>query len=140
MESFATMKQSDPAWAPVGESAAIILAEKSWLQGAIISSVAYGSAATLFFICFYLLYTQCTTKNRRKHLILMAYTSVIFILGTLFQAAMSEMTQLSFIENRNIDGGPSAYETVMFSIPVDEIGNVAFVIGMWLCDLVIVST
>ena len=54
--------------------------------------------------------------------------------------SLAKFTQLAFIDNRNFPGGPSAFENDEFSIPVDELGNVAFVLNNWLCDAVIVST
>ena len=63
----------------------------------------------------------------------------MFILSTLFYASNVQYTQLAFIDNRNIPGGPTAYELSMFSIPIDELGNVCAVMTTWLCDALIVS-
>ena len=125
-------------WAPAEDSATIV-AERAWLQGAIISSVAYGAELILFLMCFYLLYQQTTRQNVRNQLSTLLFCCVIFILGTLFMGSLAKYTQLAFIDNRNFPGGPSAYENAMFSIPIDEIGNVSFVLANWLCDAVIVS-
>ncbi|KZT03126.1 uncharacterized protein LAESUDRAFT_762120 [Laetiporus sulphureus 93-53] len=62
----------------------------------------------------------------------------MFILGSTFMGACMEMTQLSFIQYRNFPGGPSEYENVEFSIPVDEAGNVAFILTNWCADALIV--
>ncbi|KAJ7578712.1 hypothetical protein C8J56DRAFT_968893 [Mycena floridula] len=126
--------------APPGESAADLYAEKGWLQGAIIGGVAYGVDLTLFGMCIHLLISQFKgdREARRRNLVLIGYIVVSFILVTLFMGSLAEYTQLAFIENRNYQGGPNAYEQDMFSIPVDELGNVAFVLSTWLSDLVIV--
>lgn len=73
-----------------------------------------------------------------KNLPLIAYISTIVLLGTLFMGSLAEFTQLAFVDNRNYPGGPAQYETDMFSIPVDEMGNVSFVLANWLCDGLIV--
>lgn len=128
------------SWAPA-ENEATLIAERAWLQGAVISSVAYGAELVLFLMCFYLLYQQSSRRldAPRNQIATLLFCCVIFILGTLFMGSLAKYTQLAFIDNRNFPGGPSAYENVMFSIPVDEIGNVSFVLANWLCDAVIVS-
>lgn len=45
--------------------------------------------------------------------------------------SISQFTQLAFINDRNFPGGPSAWEVEMFSISVDEISNVSFVLADW---------
>ncbi|KAF9810353.1 hypothetical protein IEO21_06973 [Rhodonia placenta] len=89
-------------------------------------------------MCFKLLVRQMDRTNRRRHLILLVFISVLFILGTIFVYSLSEFTQLAFIEQRNFPGGPSAYENDMFWIPVDELGVAVWVIGNWLMDLLLV--
>ncbi|KAG6826140.1 hypothetical protein H0H92_000995 [Tricholoma furcatifolium] len=130
---------SDPAsWrpdAPPGQ----LFAERTWLEGAIILGVAYGAELVIFIMCFTLLVQQTTRANFRKNIALIAYISALFICSTLFIAANSEMTRLAFVDNRNFPGGPSAYEELMFSIPVDNLGNVVFVIANWLADGLMVS-
>jgi len=69
---------------------------------------------------------------------MLSFVSVIFILGTIFMACIDKFTQMAFVEYRNFPGGPAAYEQAMFWIPVDELGNVAFVIGNWLMDALLV--
>jgi hypothetical protein len=118
----------------------VLFSEKTWLQGTIVCAVVYGVDLTLFAICFHLLVIQINRTNYRKLGILLLYISLAFILVTLFMGSLAQYTQLAFIENRNYPGGPSAYEEDMFSIPIDEMGNVSFVVGNWLADAVIVGT
>ncbi|KIJ94327.1 hypothetical protein K443DRAFT_134787 [Laccaria amethystina LaAM-08-1] len=106
-----------------------LFAEKTWLQGGILSAVAYGVVLTLFSLNFCLLREKArqeTHENsrRRQRLALLVYTCFMFILSTLTMASQAEMTQLGFIDNRDFPGGPAAYETVMFSIPISMLGNV----------------
>lgn len=81
----------------------------------------------------------------------------MLILGTLFEGAIAKMTQLSFIDYRLFPGGPGSYifhlnseccmyteqriaafEEDEFSIPIDEISNVSYVIANWLADGMVV--
>ena len=122
------------------ESARDLFSEKAWLQGALLSAVAYGVELILFVMSFYLLFQQISVSNNKKpKIFLLVYITVMFILSTLFYASNVQYTQLAFIDNRNIPGGPNAYELSMFSIPIDELGNVCAVMTTWLCDALIVS-
>lgn len=125
------------SWAP-DESSEVLLAEKAWLQGAVVSSIAYGIGVTLFFMCFYLLVRQITRTNYKKSLPLLVYITIDFILGTLFMAVLADFTQLAFIQYRDYPGGPNAYENNMFGIPVDMAGNVCGVLMMALSDGLVV--
>lgn len=120
-----------------------LFAEKMWLQGGILSAVAYGVVLTLFSLNFCLLRERArqeTRENsrRRQHLALLVYTCFMFIFSTLTMASQAEMTQLGFIDNRDFPGGPAAYETVMFSIPVSMLGNVCFQLMNWSADSLLV--
>jgi hypothetical protein len=69
----------------------------------------------------------------------MLYVGVVFLLCTLFVTSNTAFTQMAFIDDRNFPGGPSAYESDEFSIPVDNISNVAYVIANWCTDAVLVG-
>ncbi|KAG6848397.1 hypothetical protein H0H93_000549 [Arthromyces matolae] len=131
---------SDPAsWRPKEQVPGQLFAERTWLEGAILLGVAYGAELVIFIMCFSLLVQQTTRFNMKKQVPLIVYIWVLFLCSTVFIAANSNMARLAFIDNRNFPGGPSAYEQVMFSIPVDNMGNVVFVIANWLADGLMVS-
>ncbi|KAI0258330.1 hypothetical protein BC834DRAFT_975244 [Gloeopeniophorella convolvens] len=115
-----------------------LFTERAWLQGAILSAVAYGSAFTLFAICLNILIKQTNRTNIKIKGAFIAYITILFILGTIFMVSSAEFTQLAFIDNRNFPGGPAAYENAMFSIPVDMAGNAAFVLTTWFADALLV--
>ena len=129
----------NPAWKPPGETPFDLFNERAWLQGAILTGVAYGVEATLFFMTVRLLYLQGKSTGWSRAAPFLAYICVMFLMGTLFMAACAEMTQLSFIDQRNFPGGPAAFETLEFAIPVDELGNVTFTLANWFADALIVS-
>ncbi|KAG2097497.1 uncharacterized protein F5147DRAFT_714896 [Suillus discolor] len=125
------------SWTP-DESSETLLEEKGWLQGAVVSSIAYGIGVTLFFMCFHLLIRQMTRTNYKKSLPLLIYITIDFILGTLFMASLADFTQLAFIQYRDYPGGPNAFENNMFGIPVDNLGNVCGFLMMALSDGLVV--
>lgn len=125
----------DPAsWRPVEEFPGQLFTERTWLVGAIVLGVAYGVELTIFSQCMTLLIKQTKSSNIKKNMPLIAYICALFICGTIFMGAAANMARLSFVDNRNFPGGPAMFETVMFSIPVDNMGNVAFVVANWLAD------
>lgn len=115
-----------------------LVAETEWLQGAMLSGILYGVEVTLFIICFKLLVQQMRRANYKRQCILLAFITTVFTLGTLLMYSIADMTQLSFINDRNFPGGPAAYEVQMYWIPVDEVGVVAMVVGNWFMDALLV--
>lgn len=121
------------------DTSAQLYAEETWFQGALLSNIAYGAELTLFVMAFHVLRKKMTDGNRKTHLSLLAFIVVIFILGTLFMAFNSKFAQMAFVQFRNFPGGPSAYEEVDFSNPIDEVANVCFIVGNWLMDALLVG-
>lgn len=140
LSSMVDSTMSNPAsWRPIEEFPGQLFAERTWLEGAILLGVVYGAELVIFLMCLNLLVRQITRKNWKIQVPLVIYIWILFICSTIFIAANSNMARLSFVDNRNFPGGPSAFETVMFSIPVDNMGNVAFVIANWLADGLMVN-
>ncbi|KAF8812925.1 hypothetical protein BYT27DRAFT_7335314 [Phlegmacium glaucopus] len=129
---------SQASWRPnVPESQ--LFDEKTWLQGAILSAVAYGINLALFILNVSLLRkrTKLDIKQDsrpRQTTCLLIYVCVMFILSTLTVASQAKMTQLGFIENRDFPGGPAAYQELMFSIPISSLGNYCFSLMNWFSD------
>ncbi|KAI0310866.1 hypothetical protein OF83DRAFT_1069832 [Amylostereum chailletii] len=116
------------------ESPFEIFTEKTWLQGAILGAVGYGIQFMLFANCFVLLCKQMSRDNLRQKLPFLIYICAIFSLGTIFMVCSASFTQFAFISLRNYPGGPNAVENDFLSAPIDEGGNVAFVMTAWLSD------
>ncbi|KAG2340469.1 hypothetical protein BDR05DRAFT_966731 [Suillus weaverae] len=115
------------------ESPAQLYAEKTWLAGSIVTGVGYGVVLALFWLCMRSLWYRTRVKDAdyTRNCFFLVYVCVMFILGSLFMGSISQFTQLAFINDRNFPGGPSAWEVEMFSISVDEISNVSFVLADW---------
>ena len=62
----------------------------------------------------------------------------MFVFGSLFLWSNSKFTQLAFINYRGYAGGPSQYEQEIFSVSVDEVANVSFVLANWVADSLLV--
>ena len=134
---------SEPSWRPdVPESQ--LYEEKTWLQGAILSAVAYGINLTLFILNVSLLKarakleTKHDNRAKRQTICLLIYVCVIFILSTLTMASQAEMTQLGFIDYRDFPGGPAAYEKLKFSSPISSLGNYCVSLMDWFSDSLLV--
>lgn len=128
---------SDPSWSP-DEDAATIHAEDTWLQGALIMCIAYGSVATLSIQCFSMLVKGFKRSRLSRDGPLLAFVVLIFTLSTIFQGAAMQFTQQAFVDDRNFPGGPNAYEIVEFSIPIDALANDCLVVSTFLSDALLV--
>ncbi|KAK0473965.1 hypothetical protein IW261DRAFT_1502537 [Armillaria novae-zelandiae] len=127
----------DPAWTP-NEDPATLLAERTWLIGAILTGVGYGVVLTLTLICIGRLLKRRRGSSLKQTYFWLVYVFLVFLFATLFVAGSSTMAQYSFIDYRLFPGGPAQFENLMFSIPVSEMGNVAFVLSNWFADAVVV--
>ena len=134
---------SEPSWRPnVPESQ--LFDSRTWLQGAILSAVAYGINLTLFILNVSLLRmrakleTKHDIRARRQTICLLIYVCVIFILGTLTMASQADTTQLGFIDNRDFPGGPVAYEKLKFSSPINSLENYCVTLMYWFTDSLLV--
>lgn len=127
------------SWAPTNETSYQLFTEETWLQGALLSNIAYGVELALFTMCFHLLVKQMNYRNKTRQICLLLFISVLFVLGTIFVGGSMKFAQQAFVEYRNFPGGPAAFEQVMFSDPVDELANISWVVGNWLMDTFLVS-
>lgn len=128
---------TNPAWRP-NEDDATIHSEETWLQGAFVAAVAYGAVAVLCVQCFFML-TRGFKRSKLAHTIpLFLFVFLMFALNTTYIATTIQFTQQAFIDYRNFEGGPSAYEIVFFSIPVDAAANDCLVVTTMLADALLV--
>jgi hypothetical protein len=123
------------------ESNLEIFSEHLWLQGAFLAAVAYGMQFIVYCMTSYVLWSRRkhVSSNPKADIGRIIYITITFILCTLYIASLLAFTQLMFIDDRNIPGGPNAFEGVYAWIPIDMLGNVAFMMLSWVCDIVNVS-
>ena len=128
---------TDPSWRP-NEDDATIHAEEYWLQGAFVAAIAYGAATVLAIQCFFMLIRGFKKSKLARDGPLILFVVLIFALNTVFAASMIRFTQYSFVDYRNFDGGPAAYEVVFFSIPIGAMGNDSLIVTIMLADALLV--
>ncbi|KAH7918949.1 hypothetical protein BV22DRAFT_1134217 [Leucogyrophana mollusca] len=123
------------SWTP-DETPVELIDELLWLQGDLVAAIVYGIILALFAMCFPPLWVSVRNRATKSmaSMLLFLYVSVTFILGTTVFATNSRFIQLAFIENRDFPGGPNAYAEEMFSVPVNIVSNVAFVLANWCTD------
>jgi hypothetical protein len=131
---------SNSSWVP-DEDPQTLFSERCWLQGAVISAIAYGVNIPLYYMSFYLLIRDWNRADfdMRRRLPLLIYIAVSFLLNTTFMITLGGFSQMAFIDNRNYPGGPSAFENNMYPITINAVGNVAFVLSNWLDNSLVVS-
>ncbi|EED84966.1 predicted protein [Postia placenta Mad-698-R] len=106
------------------ETAARLFAESTWLQGALLSNIVYGVELALFGICFKLLVQHTNRQNYRRQLFFLSFVTLVFILGTVF------VYKTPLVAQRCLG--------IRCWIPVDELGEVSWVVGNWLMDMLMV--
>lgn len=118
------------------ESSTQIYAEGAWLQGAIVTGVLYGVVIVLSAMCWRSLWPRARYHGTgyKMNRFLLCYVAFLFVVGTIYVAFNSQITQMGFIDNRLYPGGPSAYEEATSSAPL----NTAFVVSDWCADLLMI--
>ncbi|KAJ3565960.1 hypothetical protein NP233_g7302 [Leucocoprinus birnbaumii] len=120
----------DP-YAPPGDSALGLYNERTILDGIILGTIAYGVHVVLFVWCFRTL-TRRDNKCSMDWFYL-AYTFVLFVLGTIGNATNIKVAELAFVDKRNFPGGPGGYFATGAG-PVGLTCNVVFIISSWFQD------
>ena len=128
---------TNPAWRP-NEDAATIRSEETWLQGAFVAAIGYGAVAVLCVQCFFMLVRGFKKTKLARDGPLIVFVFLMFALNTAYIGTTIQFTQQAFVDYRNFDGGPSAYEVVFFSIPIDAAANDTLVVTTMLADMLLV--
>ncbi|KIK90661.1 hypothetical protein PAXRUDRAFT_831506 [Paxillus rubicundulus Ve08.2h10] len=113
-----------------------IFAEGTWLYGAIVTGVLYGVVVVLYIMCARSIWGRMRAHGIgcNKNLFFFCYVNFLFILGTVYFAFNTWITQLGFINDRNYPGGPSIFEENTSSPPL----NTAFVLSNWCADTLMI--
>ncbi|KAJ7160006.1 hypothetical protein C8R43DRAFT_881741 [Mycena crocata] len=119
------------SFAPPGESAFDLWVEKSNLNGVLLSGVAYGVLFTISLQTLLLFFQLPRAKIPWGWV---AYVSLMFTLASIGFGGNAKFNELTYIDNRNIPGGPNAYTVEFYSIPVNMMEFCAYVVMSWLAD------
>ena len=128
---------ANSSWVP-DEDSQTLFSERCRLQGVFVSTLAYGINVCLYFMTLHYLTRSQNRMELKRSLPVVIYITTLFGLATIFMVSLVGFTQMTFIDDRNYPGGPNAFEDNEFSIPLDDAGNVAFVVINWLCDALMV--
>ncbi|KAH6873675.1 hypothetical protein BKA70DRAFT_1577693 [Coprinopsis sp. MPI-PUGE-AT-0042] len=108
-----------------------LLTERSNLNGLIIAGVAYGIVFTLFSQCVFMI----ASRDRRwmsKWVIY--YAIALFVAATIGFAGNTLFVQMTYIDYRNIPGGPNVFTQTFYAHPVNMVANCAYVFISWIAD------
>ncbi|KAJ7697027.1 hypothetical protein B0H17DRAFT_1052646, partial [Mycena rosella] len=124
-------ESNSTSFAPPGESSFDLWVERSNLDGVLLAGVAYG---ILFILTVQTLIMFFGRAKVQRPWGLIAYVVVMFILGSLGLAGNAKFNEMTFIDDRNIPGGPNAFTSEFFTTPVNVMAFVAYIMMSWLAD------
>ncbi|KAJ6529060.1 hypothetical protein DFH09DRAFT_935035 [Mycena vulgaris] len=119
------------SFAPPGESAHDLWVERSNLNGVLLSGVAYG---ILFTVAFQTVLLFLQSPKAKVPWGLVTYVSVMFILASIGFGGNSKFNELTYIDNRNIPGGPNAYTVEFYATTSNMMSFAAYIVMSYLAD------
>ncbi|TEB33420.1 hypothetical protein FA13DRAFT_1708233 [Coprinellus micaceus] len=122
-----------PEYAPPGLGPVDFWMERSNLAGIMIACVAYGILFTLFVQCVYLLRNSVVARTKQAKM-LSVYSFVLWVLATLGIAGNIKFIQMTYIDYRNYPGGPNAFTFDFYTLPINMLGLVVYVLMNWAAD------
>ena len=129
-----------PDYAPPGESTADLMSERFNLIGlTVMSSFCEGVLFALYVLTINALVSQYRRSTDKKFFFFhVFYTTMLLALGTIGNAANARVAELTWIDNRNYPGGPIAFTIDQYAIPMNVMGDSAFVVASWFQDAYVV--
>lgn len=97
--------------------------EKAWLEGAFVAAITYGIEFVLYAMTCFFLWKSRNQFNNRRNLVFILYTTIIFLLATLYLIGLLVSMKEAFIDQRNP------------SLPLGLATITMFIKG-WLCDVI----
>lgn len=88
----------------------------------------------MFAQCLYFILPQAVRRRTRTSLGLVAYVCTTFVLGTVTLACDTRLLQLMFVDNRAFPGGPNSWLASHAEIAVKVVGNVSYIVCVFLAD------
>ncbi|KAJ7744019.1 hypothetical protein DFH07DRAFT_978699 [Mycena maculata] len=119
------------SFAPPGEDGFDLWVERSNLDGVLLAGVAYGILFTIT------VQTLLMFLRRGRNQIpwgLVTYSVFMFILASIGLGGNAKFNEMTFIDDRNIPGGPNAFTEEFFTTPVNLMAFVAYILMSWLAD------
>jgi hypothetical protein len=85
------------------------------------------------------LYLWSERKNRKQSVLLLAYTTLLLMVQTIFVIVQSKTVQMIYIDNRNFPGGPWTFFLATQNLAINVIFYAALLVVTFLSDLLVVS-
>ncbi|CAL1714268.1 unnamed protein product [Somion occarium] len=131
-----TDQSSTPYYGPLGESQSDIFLEKTFLASGYLTGVGYGIQLVIYTICIRGLLQRKPTTNFTRFLI--AYTTCLCAMNTIWTGTCAYGLQLTYIDNRNYPGGgPWAFLQIEFSTPSQLLSCASYIIGNIMADAIL---
>ncbi|KAJ7191612.1 hypothetical protein GGX14DRAFT_578777 [Mycena pura] len=119
------------SYAPPGESASDLWAEKTVINGDTLAGVTYG---ILFTLASQTLHLFINSPKSKRSWGLIAYVLATLSLATIAFGSIARVNQLTFVDDRNFPGGPNAFNTAFYSSPINMACLISYVIMGWMGD------
>ncbi|XP_006455950.1 hypothetical protein AGABI2DRAFT_180778 [Agaricus bisporus var. bisporus H97] len=116
--------------APLEQSSFELYNERTIIDGLFLGAIAYGIHLTLFIWCF-----RCFLQRKKQAVdyLLMVYISLLFLMGNIGSGTNIKIGELTFVDERNFPGGPTAFFATGGG-PVGLTCNVVYIINSWFQD------
>jgi hypothetical protein len=101
--------------------------------------LALGILFTLFVQCVYLLRNSVVARTKQAKM-LSVYSFVLWVLATLGIAGNIKFIQMTYIDYRNYPGGPNAFTFDFYTLPINMLGLVVYVLMNWAADGLLVRS
>jgi len=123
------------SFTPPGETSSDLWVERSNLNGVILSGVAYGILFVLATQAILLLLKP--SRGKRIAWQLIAYICFLFTLATIGFAGNVKFNQMTYIDDRNIPGGPNAFTAQYYNDWVNILAFASYTVMSWAADALV---
>jgi len=110
-----------------------LLAQRSYFEGTIVATLAYGALLMLYIQLTQVLLSR--PKRGNMYLAIVAYSTVLFCLATIAIGGMIRYTEISYVDNRNFEGGPHAYYASHLTNKIHVMGQTCTTLVPWIGDI-----
>ncbi|KAG6911289.1 hypothetical protein DXG01_002128 [Tephrocybe rancida] len=117
------------------ESPHDILLERTFVAGDFVCGTGYGAQLVLYMSCATFLWNTRNTRSQSRYLL--AYTTLLISIETLFMIVQAKTVQDIYIDNRNYPGGPWVYFLATQNLPINVMFYATLFILTFLSDILV---
>lgn len=111
----------------------------SLLSLTLFTAICYGTVLTIYIQCFFSLVHSPMRRAPGSRLFFLGYTSVMFILETLYAAANFRRVWIAFVVNWGSPMNSTSYEIGLWSDWAGTAAMACYIISNWLADALTVG-